>query len=90
MNDMMPVAQVALGYAWQWVRAPKAVPNWIGYGAFGALAVGLWFWTTPTAANMVSTDWRSAVAQVVSMVLAVRGAASFSSDIKVAPRTDSK
>ena len=88
MNDFTPLAQLALGYAWQWTRGPKHVPNWTGYVFFCVASVAVWYWMTPDAIPQLGTDWRQATAKIVSFALSVRGGASFSSDVKVAPKTD--
>ena len=90
MNEFAPVAQIALGYVWQWVRAPKNVPNWVSWGAFAGVSVLLWVWMTDDAGKQLATSWRAAVCQIVSFILAARGAASSSSELKIAPMTNSK
>jgi len=78
-----------IGYAWQWARGPKKIPNWIGYACASLLTVGGWIFITRDAFHIFQTDWRTAAAGIVTMYLTARGTASTSADAKAAPKTDS-
>lgn len=78
-----------IGYAWQWARGPKKIPNWLGYVAAGLLTLGAWIFVTRDAFTVVQHDWRTAVAGVVTMYLTARGTASTAASTKTAPKTDS-
>lgn len=81
--------QFVLGFAWQWTRAPKHVPNWFSYAVFLVITVFCWVWMTRTAVSDFQTDWRGALAYavlgIVDMYTACRGAASMAKDSKAAP-----
>ena len=94
MNDIQVFSPLALagaiGFVWQWARAPKNLPNWISYAMAGLLTAGAWFFVTKDAGSVIVHDWRSAVAGIITMYMTSRGAASTSADVKAAPKTDSK
>lgn len=83
------IAAVFLGYAVQWARAPKGIPNWLSWIGVAVLAGGLWFWMTPAAMTAFQQDWRRALVGVVMLALAGQGAARGTNDIKLTPGTNS-
>lgn len=82
------LAAMILGYAVQWARGPKHLPNGLSWIAVAVLGAGLWFWMTPGAVSAFMTDWRRALVALVMFVLASQGAARGSADAKTAPKTD--
>jgi len=90
MNPFEPIGVAAMGYAWQWTRAPKNVPNWLGYVIFGGLSIAVWYWVTPDAAAQVAGDWRSSVLKIVMLGASARGISAISAETGLAAKTDSK
>lgn len=86
--------EMVLGYAWQWTRSYKEIPNWIGYMVFGVVSAFGWLWMTPTLIADFQDDWRFALATTVfglsSTVSAARGYAAMSKDTRIAKPTDSQ
>lgn len=78
-----------LGWMWQWVRAPKKIPNWVGYAVFSATAVGLVFWAVPDFEELIVQNWRSALITAVLVLQSIRGSAAAAKDAKAAPPTNS-
>ncbi len=84
-------AQGIVGVTLQWAMfGPKKVPNVLAWAALAGLTVALWIWITPDAATQFSTDWRMAVASIVTFFLAAKGSGSGAKAIGLAPATDSK
>jgi hypothetical protein len=81
--------QAALGWLWQWARAPQRIPGWASWTVFGLAAIAGYGWATYNVVESFQHDWRNALFLMVSFVLAARGAASASSDAKAAPKTNS-
>jgi hypothetical protein len=82
--------QVGMGYVWQWARGPKKIPGWLSWTVFGIAAAFGWVWATPGAFARFADDWRNALYLMASFMLATRGSASSSADVKVAPKTNSQ
>lgn len=87
--ELQLIGQAALGYAWQLTRAPKKIPNWMSWMLFGIAAAAIYVWITPSFGGTFHDNWRLALAGMASFLLGARGAASTSSDAKVAPKTNS-
>lgn len=81
------IGQVALGYAFQWLRGLKNVPNWLVWCGLTATSLGVYLWVTP-AVDLFG-NWRGALAGFVSFLLAAKGGGSASADAKTAPRMNS-
>ena len=84
------LVQGGVGLVWQWARGPKRFPNWASWVVFGLAAVGGYVWATPDALGAFRADWRTALFALASFVLAARGAASSSSEARIAPKTNSQ
>lgn len=84
------VGTAALGWLWQWARAPKGFPNWLSYTLAGVAAAFLVTWAVPGFEKQFATDWRAALITAVAVLQAMRGSAATSKDVKLAPATDSK
>jgi hypothetical protein len=88
-TELMLMAQAIMGYVWQWTRGLKKVPNWVSWTIFGLSAMLLYVFATPGFEETFAKSWRTALAGMISFLLAARGAASSSSDATVAPKTNS-
>lgn len=93
--DWAPLAQIILGYAIQWVRAPKHIPNWLSYAILALGTLALYAWATPdfdkalTDWPTFAASWRGLVGGAISFFLASRGAAAMSKDTGAAKPTNS-
>jgi len=80
------LALAGLGFAFQWVRGQRRIPNWISYSGLVLFGAGTFLWATP---GWNTGDWRLTVFNLATFVLAARGAGSASKDAKVAPAANS-
>lgn len=88
--ELALLGQVVLGIILQWfVRGPKNVPTWLAWFVTAAAAVGVYFWVTPGVEDAFRVDWRTALAGLVSFLLAVRGSGATAKDAKAAPASNS-
>lgn len=84
------MGQMVLGLVLQWfVRGPKNVPTWLAWFVTGAAAVGVYWWVTPGIENQFIADWRSAIAGLITFILATRGSGATAKDVKAAPASNS-
>ena len=82
-----------VGYLMQWMRAPKAIPNWMSYAVLTVASLALYAWMTPTAATEFAHDWRSALTNAVVTIsqlwLTARGTAHTAALVGAAPKANS-
>jgi hypothetical protein len=88
-SELYLLGQVVLGYAMQWARSFKNVPNWLSWGLFGIASALVFIWVTPDFFTHFKADWRTVLAALVSFILATRGGAATSKEAKIAPETNS-
>mgnify|MGYP001568097911 FL=1 len=88
-NEVTVLANLMTGYAWQWFRAPKKLPNWLSPVGMVLMLVGVYAWVTPDFGKTFAADWRGALAGLVGFGLASRGTARVASTTGAAPKTDS-
>jgi len=88
-NEVALLADAVLGYAWQWFRAPKKIPNWVSTVVMCVALAVVYVWVTPDAFKNFAADWRGALAGMVGFGLGSRGFARVSSTSGIAPKSDS-
>jgi hypothetical protein len=88
-TDLALLGQLVLGYVMQWARSFKNVPNWATWAVFVAASIAVYVWITPTVVTDFTGNWRTAVAACVSFILATRGVAATTKEVKAAPPTNS-
>jgi hypothetical protein len=88
-QDYALIAQVLMGYVWQWARGITRIPNWATYSVAGGLAAACYILITPDFGTQFATNWRGAVFGAISFYLASRGGAAVAKDAKAAPPTNS-
>jgi hypothetical protein len=86
--ELALLGQVVLGYAMQWARSFKNIPNWVSWTVMALSCVAIFVWITPGIEKTFFLDWRTAVAMLVSFILAARGGAAVSKETKAAPPTN--
>jgi hypothetical protein len=87
--DITLLAEAVLGVVFQWAAfAPKKVPNYVAWIGLAVSTAALWYWMTPDAQVQLATDWRKAVAAMVSFLLAAKGAGSTAKALGIAPATN--
>ncbi len=88
-SDLALLGNAVLGYLWQWARSFQRVPNWVSWTVMGLAAVAVYVWITPSVVTDWTANWRTAVAGCISFILAARGAAAMTKEVKAAPPTNS-
>ena len=91
VEELRLLGGMVIGFLVQrFARAPKTVPQWVSYAAITVAGVGVYIWITPDISKVFSENWRAALAGLITFLFQIRGQASTSSDVKVAPATDSR
>jgi hypothetical protein len=77
-----------LGWLWQWARSPQRVSNRLTWGVFVLGATGLFVWQA--GPGLIKTNPYLLGLGAYEFIMAARGFAATSKDVKIAPATDSK
>jgi hypothetical protein len=90
-QEIQLIGGLAMGWVvQQFLRAPKAVPQWVSYAAIGVLGIGTYVLVTPAFGQVWHDNWRAAVAGMLAFLWQVRGQASTVSDAGVAHKTNTQ